>query len=295
MNSNKIVIGILVGILLLGFSLAGYSVWKSHKVELEKEGDRIVKEKEKEVRPKEEKEQGQVEKVKEVKQDSDLFPDPISTLYVFFMHHSTGEIYWNGGLEKALKDHSYKGYAPWWDGGTDPPDFYGEFSDSNKWAIIARENMPEGRERNIILFKSCFPASNIDSSSALENYKNWYRQLFEIYTLYPEKLFVPMSTPPLLKVNTSPEAAQRSLQFEEWLITDYVSEYQDYLSKQGLSLNQNLAPFPLHSLLSDKDGYLLHDFWQDEYDDHPSLRSGKVVGEAMWKHLNKAIQKMNFN
>jgi hypothetical protein len=216
-------------------------------------------------------------------------PDPLSIKYVFFIHHSTGEIYWEGGLEKALSDHNYEGYAPWWDGPTDPPDFYVEFSDPEKWNIITRENMPEGQERNIIIFKSCFPSSNIENDFMLEDYKNYYRQLFEIYAAHPDKVFVPMSTPPLLEANTSYDAAQRANQFEFWLSVNYVAEYEKFLESQGKPIFKNLAPFQLHSILSDENGYLADKFQADPYDDHPNNYSGEVVGEAMWPHLNKAI------
>lgn len=222
-------------------------------------------------------------------------PDPIASKHVFFVHHSTGEIYWNGGLEDSLSDHNYIGYAPWWDGPTDPQDFYNEFTDPDKWNIIANENMPEGRERDIIIFKSCFPSSNIESDSMFEDYKKWYRQLFEIYAAHPDKLFVPMSTPPLLETNTTHDAAQRANSFEYWLTVDYVAEYEEYLENQGKNITKNLAPFQLHSILSDSNGYLAEQFQSDPYDDHPNHYSGEVVGDAMWQHLNKALVNAGLN
>ena len=42
---------------------------------------------------------------------------------LYFVHHSTGEIYLNGGMRQILKGADYKVKAPWWDGGTDPNDF----------------------------------------------------------------------------------------------------------------------------------------------------------------------------
>lgn len=214
--------------------------------------------------------------------------NPTTKKYVFFMHHSTGEIYWNGGMQKALQDHNYEGYAPWWDGGTDPQNFYEEFKDANKWNIITKDALPSGKERDIIIFKSCFPASNIESDSMLDEYKGYYRQLFEIYSAHPKILFIPLSTPPLLQANTTAEAAQRSLKFESWLVADYVSEYQAYLTNHNISA-KNLYPFKLHSLLSDANGYLASDYQSSSSDDHPNNHSGEVVGEAMWKHLNKAL------
>jgi hypothetical protein len=192
---------------------------------------------------------------------------------IFFIHHSTGQIYWDGGMKKTLEDHNYKGVAPWWDGNTDPQDFYSEFSDSEKWAILDKYS--------IIIFKSCFPASDITSDEMLNDYKTWYRQLYTIYSQHPDKLFVPMSTPPLLKKNTTKEAAKRALEFEKWLLGEYKNGYK----------GNNLAPFGLHSLLSDNEGYLKSDFIADPDDNHPNAYSGEVVGEAMWKHLDSFLKK----
>jgi len=187
---------------------------------------------------------------------------------VFFIHHSTGQIYWEGGLKAALEAHGYSGRAPWWDGGTDPYDFPSLFNSSDSWQIIG--------DANIILFKSCFPASNITSDEMLEEYKGYYRQLYSVYAKYPNRVFVPMSTPPLLRNNTSYAAAKRALEFEEWLLNEYKTAYT----------GTNLAPFGLHSLLSDSDGYLDSEFAGDDpADDHPNSHSGTVVGEALWKHL----------
>lgn len=218
--------------------------------------------------------------------------DPSDSLYLFFMHHSTGQIYWDGGLESKLKAHNYKGYAPWWPGGTDPGDFYSEFKNADNWYVMTRENMPAGRERDIILFKSCFPASDIDSAAELEQYKTWYRQLFEIYAAHPHKLFVPMSTPPLLQVNSNVGNAARAGQFEDWLMSNYIPEYRAYLTAHGRPDYKNLAPFRLHSLLSDNQGFLAPSFQSSPTDDHPNAYSGQVVGEAIWKHLNSAATNM---
>jgi hypothetical protein len=194
------------------------------------------------------------------------------TKKLFFIHHSTGEIYWNGGMQKALADAGYETSAPWWDANTDPGDFYGDFTDSNQWQIL--------EPYSIIVFKSCFPASAIESDETLAQYKEYYLKLYEIYSAHPDKLFVPMSTPPLLKNHTSAEAAQRALAFESWLVGEYKQNYR----------GKNLAPFKLHSLLSDSEGYLKSDFIASQEDDHPNNYSGEIVGPALVQHLEQFVQ-----
>lgn len=191
---------------------------------------------------------------------------------VFFIHHSTGEIYWNGGMEESLTGAGYTAAAPWWDGATDPVDFYGEFTNDSNWEIL--------EPYAIIIFKSCFPASDITSDEMLEEYKGYYNQLYSVYQNHPDKLFVPMSTPPLLSASTTADASRRALDFEEWLIGEYVDNYQ----------GKNLAPFGLHSLLSDNAGYLASEFIVEGGDDHPNDYSGQVVGKAIVKHLEPYVE-----
>ncbi len=186
---------------------------------------------------------------------------------VFFIHHSTGEIYWEGGMQAALENAGYNASAPWWDGDTDPQNFYSEFTNAATWKLLD--------SYDIIIFKSCFPASDIDSDAELEDYREWYNQLYSVYENHQDKLFVPMSTPPLLQENTTAAAALRSLDFENWLLTDYKNDYS----------GSNLAPFGLHSLLSDSAGYLAADFIADPGDDHPNSYSGQIVGEAIVAYL----------
>jgi len=191
---------------------------------------------------------------------------------VFFIHHSTGEIYWDNGMKQALVDADYSAAAPWWGGNTDPKDFYSEFTNDANWEIIG--------DKKIIIFKSCYPASDISSNAMLEDYKKWYNQLYAIYEKYPNRLFVPLSTPPLLQASTTSTAAQLALDFETWLIGEYKEEYS----------GTNLAPFALHSLLSDSSGYLASAYISSQDNDHPNAASGNVVGEAIIEHLTEYVE-----
>jgi len=47
------------------------------------------------------------------------------------------------------------------------------------------------------VFKSCFPASNIESDEELEQRKTWYLGMRDVMDAQPDKVFVVMSQPPL--------------------------------------------------------------------------------------------------
>lgn len=202
-----------------------------------------------------------------------LAAKPGANKKVFFIHHSTGQIYWDNGMKDQLKGHGYRAKAPWWDGGTDPGDFYGLFTDYNSWQIIG--------DKDIIIFKSCYPASAIYSKAELKQYKTWYKELLVIYNQHPNRLFVPMSTPPLPKAMTNIAEAKRAKKFDKWLATKYVEIY-----KKQYPGRTNLLPYRLHHELQNKKGYLAAKYVADPNDGHPNDLSGKKVGKTLVRELN---------
>lgn len=194
----------------------------------------------------------------------------------YFIHHSTGEIYRDGttkkgGMKKAMKKAGYTLKAPWWDGDTDPQDFPELFNDSDYLDILTAYD--------IIIFKSCYPASGITSKSMLEDYKDYYRELYDVYEANPDILFVPMSTPPLPRLMTSISEARRAKKFDYWLSHEYADNYS----------GDNLAPYRLHKQLRNGRGYLRSRFVDDPYDGHPKAVSGVKVGKTLTRRLNNIL------
>lgn len=202
-----------------------------------------------------------------------LAAKPGSNKKVFFVHHSTGQIYWDNGMKSALNNNGYSGKAPWWSGGTDPGDFYGLFTDYNSWSTFGSSD--------ILIFKSCYPASAITSKTMLRQYKTWYKELFSIYKNHPNKLFVPMSTPPLPKAITNIKEAERAIKFDTWLATTYVAKY-----KEAYPGRNNLLPYRLHKKLMNDNGYLAGKYVVDPYDRHPNAKAGVRVGNTLVNVLN---------
>lgn len=192
---------------------------------------------------------------------------------VFFVHHSTGQIYWNNGMELALNNNGYVGKAPWWSGNTDPGDFYNLFTNYNSWSTFGKAD--------ILIFKSCYPASSITSKTMLRQYKTWYKELFSVYKNHPNKLFVPMSTPPLPKAMTNIKEAERAIKFDTWLATTYVAKY-----KEAYPGRNNLLPYRLHKKLMNDNGYLATKYVADPNDGHPNEKSGVRVGNTLANLLN---------
>lgn len=158
---------------------------------------------------------------------------------VIFLHHSTGEALINDGDVRALFveagfdfwDHNYNwiglsrpdgsraGYSyriP--DDNTDPDGLANIFAQQ---AYSLPLNALSGLlQHEVIVFKSCFPTSNIISDAQLEQYKTWYLGMRDVMDAHPDRVFVVMSPPPLHPAATTPEAAARARAFADWLASE---------------------------------------------------------------------------
>ncbi|HOU12914.1 MAG TPA: carbohydrate binding domain-containing protein [Anaerolineae bacterium] len=195
---------------------------------------------------------------------------PTAPVKLIFIHHSTGGNWladpndsqpW-GGLGKALMKNNYfvsatnYGWGP--DGigdRTDIPNWpewfvgpnrdvylnalYNEsgqnVGDFGDWSRLARD---PGGENVIIMFKSCFPNSDLygnpddpplaepnDYDYTVANAKAVYNALLGYFETRQDKLFVVITAPPLLKSDTSRDRAANARAFNNWLVNDWLADY----------------------------------------------------------------------
>ena len=161
---------------------------------------------------------------------------------MFFLHHSTGwGIISEGDMRGyvaafnsahaetfELWDQGYNGDGPRDQDGNDSGTMYevpGDNTDVDGlnylWtspeldAVTCRNGFLA--DYDVIAFKSCFPNSAIDSDERLDQYKTWYLEIRSALDAHPDKLFIIMSTPPLVPDETFPEHAARARAFANWL------------------------------------------------------------------------------
>ncbi len=195
---------------------------------------------------------------------------PAAPVKLIFIHHSTGGNWladpndsqpW-GGLGSALMKNNYfvsatnYGWGP--DGigdRTDIPNWpewfvgpnrdtyldalYNEsgqnVSDFGDWSRLSRD---PGGENVIIMFKSCFPNSDLygapddpplaepnDYDYTVANAKAVYIALRDYFETRQDKLFVVVTAPPLLKNDTSRDRAANARAFNDWLVNDWLADY----------------------------------------------------------------------
>lgn len=201
---------------------------------------------------------------------------PSFPVKLIFIHHSSGENWLSdehGGLARALQAANYfvsdtnYGWGPDSIGDrTDivnwPEWFRGPETDRYMAALYAESgvNSPyertladPGGENQIVMFKSCFPNSDLSGNPddpprreeglTVANAKYIYNDLLKYFVTHPDKLFIVITAPPLI----NPSEPENARAFNTWLV-------QDWLSENNYSLN-NVAVFDFYNVLTDPDNH----------------------------------------
>lgn len=198
---------------------------------------------------------------------------PASTARVCWIHHSSGS-YWTqsyasdpsygGDLGQALNANNYYitecDYG--WTYSGDPYDS-GNHTDTVDWANwFNNTTMPyvyansahydwdntiadPGGGNEIVVFKSCFPNSEVDES--IDDEKALYNALLPYFALHTDRLFV-LVTPPGETVVSS---WTRTQQLCDWLC----DEATGWLSGYAENHHHNVAVFDFYTVLSELDAH----------------------------------------
>ncbi len=221
---------------------------------------------------------------------------PSSSVKLIFIHHSTGghwladsNDYIYGGLGTALKNNNYYVSATNYGWGTDSigdrtdiPNWPEWFTGSSSSTILnavyeetgqnvgefgswSRMSTDPGGENQIIMFKSCFPNSNLygnpddaaasspnDWEYSVSNAKAVYNNILTYFQTRQDKLFVVITAPPMSEkgyqlndVSTpASERAANARAFNNWLVNDWLKAYP----------YKNVAVFDYYNVLTSSGG-----------------------------------------
>lgn len=246
-------------------------------------------------------------------------PDGATNDDLVFIHHSCGANWLSHSLHNALlaKDYIDERNDIYYgtDMAPDPgrPDSLaptpGDRTNMNHWILwfndyldhVIQHDCSDGINR-IIMFKSCYPISNIgsdgtepgdpfSSSQTLANYKAVYRHpngpgqtyshggyiykpLFQIFAENPDILFIPVTAPPLHYAPTDATTdanAHRARLFNNWLKTEALDAYNSMFP--GLN---NVAVFDWFDVLA----------YPDNHPDHPNRLKAEYGGTSGNSHPN---------
>jgi hypothetical protein len=245
---------------------------------------------------------------------------PEQPVKLIFIHHSTGENWLTddyGDLGKALGETNYfvsdtnYGWGPegigdrtdipnWeeWFASPDTPTYMEAlFNESNQNSSYTRELTDPGGENVIIMFKSCFPNSDLYGNPGdpagtygemtVSGAKYVYNTILTYFATRPDKLFIVITAPPLSDRTNAANARA----FNNWLVNDWLAE-------NNYSLN-NVAVFDFYNVLTGKNA---HHMWQagqivhitgnkdtlayPSGDDHPSEAGSRKATEEFIPLLN---------
>ena len=236
-----------------------------------------------------------------------------------FVHHSCGENWLadsNGGLGRALAANNYfvsdtnYGWGPNGIGDrtdiTDWPEWFAGhrsntylralFRESGQHSSYTRTMGDPGGENQIVMFKSCYPNSNLSGRPTdpprrghgltVGNAKAIYIDLLRCFASRPDKLFVVITAPP---VQDRTHAANARA-FNTWLVRDWLADCR----------GKNVAVFDFHNVLTSPTNHHRVRSGRVEYttrsgagtlyyptgDDHPSRTANRKATDEFVPLLN---------
>jgi len=223
-------------------------------------------------------------------------PDPPGQVVkLVFIHHSTGENWLadeDGGLGLALGNNNYfvsdtnYGWGPdsigdrtdildwpeWFTGPSSDTylDALYNLSEQNSW--YTRQLADPGGENQVIMFKSCFPNSNLEGSPndpptgddylTVGSAKRVYNDLLSYFATRQDRLFVVITAPPV----QDPDYSANARAFNTWLMHDWLRDYP----------YQNVAVFDFYNVLTTNGGDPYVNDYGRETGNHHRFHSGVI-------------------
>ena len=254
-----------------------------------------------------------------VHQDMDPSP-PDHVVKLIFIHHSTGENWLTdgyGNLGQTLGENNYfvsdtnYGWGPdaigdrtdipnwleWFASDQTPTYMNALINETSQNSSYTRTLSDPGGENQIIMFKSCFPNSDLSgnpndpaspgSDLTVGNAKYVYNEILKYFATRPDKLFVVITQPPL----SDPTHAANARAFTNWLASDWLEENNYTLP--------NVAVFDFHNVLTAADAHhrlnngaierlipASDTLYYPSGDDHPNQEGSKKATDEFIPLLN---------
>lgn len=139
-------------------------------------------------------------------------------------------------------------------------------------------------QHEVIVYKSCFPASQIGTDEDLEKSKAYYRQMLGTIDQHPDKVFILLTQPPLIPRETNPDQAARARALADWIMSDGF--------KQGRA---NLFTFDLFGLLAEDqatapDYNMLRAAYRTDVDSHPTEVANRAIAPQLVQFVTQTIE-----
>ena len=218
---------------------------------------------------------------------------------ILFLHHSTGNTVWEGGVREWIDDYNtangtdYNIVArafphwphPW---ANDPFDYW------RLWVQHRGADRHLGQETldqiagayDAVVWKHCFTASEIRAddgagrassrTKSLAVYRAQYEALADAMARFPETAFIVWTVPPRAPGATTPAEAARATEFARWVAHDWRRP-------------ANVHVFDYHELAA-PGGILRPDYAASHTDSHPSAAFAAEAAPAMAQRIVDVIE-----
>jgi hypothetical protein len=217
---------------------------------------------------------------------------------IIFLHHSVGQgLIDQGGVREGLAALGYEFYDHGYNGdglrladgsytGTnfDIPD---DNTDPNGLAVLFAQPLHDPPDNafsrlmqyDVIIFKSCFPNSNIGDDEQLAQDKSYYLSIRDRIDQYPDKLFIAVTQPPQVPGSSNRDEARRARALADWLASD-----------EFLAGHPNLRAFDFFGQLAGDDNFLRREYRIDNEDAHPNEQANQEIGPRFVEFIDQAIR-----
>ncbi|MDP4222305.1 MAG: hypothetical protein Q8868_03235 [Bacteroidota bacterium] len=237
-----------------------------------------------------------------------------------FLHHSTGQNIWLGGVNKLVnkitgknsvqeyfnsynktngKDYSIKELffpkaSPYgWK--NYPFDYYNIWVKNSGLAMYMEEPTLEilTGEYDIIIFKHCYPVSKIQPNTgnsdinsedkSLDNYKLQYNALKDKMHSLPDNKFIIWTPAVHIKALISEDEAKRTAEFHDWMIGEWKER------------NDNIYIWDFYKLETEGELYLKDEYSEGPGNSHPNAVFSSRVSPLFSQFIIDVIESKSVN
>lgn len=253
--------------------------------------------------------------------------DPDNTVKILFLHHSTGQTIWNGdrttfvsnivskvstrlsrkfykkaSIPKSFKKYNHRNQCNYkieerifpktepygWN--NYPFDYYNIWvkNDDLDYYIEEPTLKQLTKQYQVIIFKHCFPVSNIlidrdtadiDSDyKSIANYKLQYHALLDKLHEYPDTKFILWTGAAQVKAQISEDEALRAKEFFKWVIDEWDRD------------NDNVFIWDFYNIQTNDSLYFPDDWARSSEDPHPDNQFAQRASQLFFNRIIDVIE-----
>lgn len=220
---------------------------------------------------------------------------------IIFLHHSTGNVIWNGGLKKwiekynkdndtnySIKEENFpKDGYPW---NNYPYDYWNIWVKNAGDKLFKKQKTLEilTKSYNVIIWKHCYPVSEISdntgnpdissSKKTVENYKLQYNALKEKMKSFPNTRFIVWTGAVHLESRLDKKQANNTKTFFDWVRNVWDEP------------NDNIFIWDFYNIETEGGLYMKKEYARDANDSHPNSEFAKKAAPLLGQKIIDVIR-----